>query len=244
MSAVFCRPVTSAVLCGPLTSAVFCGPVTSAVLCGPVMSTVLCGPVTSAVLWTCDVGFLAVAAWTLKAMTGNVPFHVALAERLALFHPSKKDIATCLAKHPLQLTPGVKELIDTLHSRNTHVYLVSGGFRQMIAPLAPQLNIPTDRIFANKLLFKADGSYAGFDEQEPTSRAGGKAKVVEMLKKKHGYATMFMVGDGATDMEARPPADAFIGFGGIAIREVVQKGADWFVTDMQELIAPLRRTKL
>ena len=31
------------------------------------------------------------------------------------------------------------------------------------------------------------------------------------LKKAHGYDPIFMIGDGATDMEARPPADAFIG---------------------------------
>ena len=48
-----------------------------------------------------------------------------------------------------------------------------------------------------------------------------------------------MIGDGATDMEARPPADAFIGFGGVVVREKVKQGADWFVTDMQELINEL-----
>ena len=45
-----------------------------------------------------------------------------------------------------------------------------------------------------------------------------------------------MFGDGATDMQARPPADAFVGFGGIVIRENVKKGSDWFVTDFDEVI--------
>ena len=48
-----------------------------------------------------------------------------------------------------------------------------------------------------------------------------------------------MVGDGATDLEARPPADGFIGYGGIVVREKVKAGADWFVTDFSELIAGL-----
>ena len=34
---------------------------------------------------------------------------------------------------------------------------------------------------------------------------------------------MVMVGDGATDMEAKPPADGFIGFGGNKVRETVRK---------------------
>ena len=183
----------------------------------------------------------AVAEWTRRAMGGGVPFHEALAARLQLMKPSLRDVAECQKKHPLVLTPGVKELITTLHARKTHVYLVSGGFRQMINPLAPVLGIPADRIFANNLLFAEDGTYKGFDATEPTSRAGGKAKVVKHLKDKHGYKTMFMIGDGATDMEARPPADAFIGFGGIVVRDVVKNGADWFCTDMQEMIRLLKR---
>ena len=75
-----------------------------------------------------------------------------------------------------------------------------------------------------------------------TSRAGGKAKVVADLKAAHGYKTVVMIGDGATDMEARDiegGADAFIGFGGIAVREKVRDGADWFVTDFAAMIAAL-----
>lgn len=55
------------------------------------------------------------------------------------------------------------------------------------------------------------GDYAGFDEKEYTSKNGGKAEVITMLKKKYGYSKLFMIGDGITDLEACPPADAFIG---------------------------------
>jgi phosphoserine phosphatase len=41
-------------------------------------------------------------------------------------------------------------------------------------------------------------------------------------------------------MQARPPADAFIGYGGIVVRKAVQEGADWFVTDFAELVGELR----
>jgi len=47
---------------------------------------------------------------------------------------------------------------------------------------------------------------------------------------------MVMVGDGATDMQAKPPADLFIGFGGVVARQIIQENADWFVTDFSELI--------
>ena len=44
-----------------------------------------------------------------------------------------------------------------------------------------------------------------------------------------------MVGDGATDAEAAPPADAFIGFGGNVVREGVKARAKWYVTDFDVL---------
>lgn len=50
------------------------------------------------------------------------------------------------------------------------------------------------------------GTYAGFDETEPTSQQDGKAKVVAYLKNRYQYRYVTMIGDGVTDMEACPPA--------------------------------------
>ena len=50
------------------------------------------------------------------------------------------------------------------------------------------------------------GEYAGFDETQPTAESGGKGKVISMLKEKYGFKTIVMIGDGATDLEASPPA--------------------------------------
>lgn len=50
------------------------------------------------------------------------------------------------------------------------------------------------------------GDYAGFDENEPTSQQEGKAEVVAYLKHRCGYRRLIMIGDGATDLAACPPA--------------------------------------
>lgn len=55
------------------------------------------------------------------------------------------------------------------------------------------------------------GEFAGFDENQPTSRSGGKAEVIHYLKETRGYKSIVHIGDGSTDLEASPPADAFIG---------------------------------
>lgn len=84
----------------------------------------------------------------------------------------------------------------------------------MVSPLFSHVLFSTHWI-----LFRLDcnlkqlspGEYAGFDEDEPTSRQGGKGEVIKMLKKTHRYNSIVLIGDGATDLEACPPADAFIG---------------------------------
>lgn len=62
-----------------------------------------------------------------------------------------------------------------------------------------------------KCVFNFTGEYAGFDENEPTSQSGGKAEVIRRLKEEKGFKTVVHIGDGATDLEACPPANAFIG---------------------------------
>ena len=66
---------------------------------------------------------------------------------------------------------------------NKQIFLVSGGMRELIEPLAEELNIPPERIFANKLLYDFNGEYVTFDGNQPTSRTGGKPVVVQRVKK-------------------------------------------------------------
>ncbi|KAL6654670.1 hypothetical protein ACP70R_008135 [Stipagrostis hirtigluma subsp. patula] len=183
----------------------------------------------------------AVAEWTAKAMTGTVPFEEALAARLSLIKPSLSQVEECLQKRPPRISPGMVNLIKKLKANNTEVFLVSGGFRQMIKPVASDLGIPPENIIANQLLFGTSGEYAGFDPTEPTSRSGGKALAVQQIRQEHGYKNIVMVGDGATDLEARQPggADIFICYAGVQLREAVAAKADWVVFDFEELIGEL-----
>jgi phosphoserine phosphatase len=176
-----------------------------------------------------------VAALTRQAMGGAVTFQEALRSRLELIQPSPRLIAACLRAHPPRLTAGIASLVAALQRRAVPVFLVSGGFEPFVLPLAAMLGIAAERVFANRFVFSAAGQFTGFDPQRPTARSGGKAAVLQGLKHAHAYQPLVMIGDGVTDLEARPPADLFIGFGGVAVRERVQAEADWFVTDFGEL---------
>jgi phosphoserine phosphatase len=115
-------------------------------------------------------------------MTGTVPFEEALAARLSLIKPYLSQVDDCLVKRPPRISPGIADLIKKLKANNTDVFLVSGGFRQMIKPVASELGIPPENIIANQLLFGTSGEYAGFDPTEPTSRSGGKALAVQQIR--------------------------------------------------------------
>ncbi|XP_029643665.2 phosphoserine phosphatase isoform X1 [Octopus sinensis] len=172
---------------------------------------------------------------TIEAMNGNISFQDALRTRLNIIKPSKSILKQFIETHPPKLTDGVKDLILILQKKNIDIYLISGGFRTIIETVAKEVNIPKDHIFANRLQFDQDGNYVSFDKAELTAKSGGKGQVIQLLKDKHNYSNLIMIGDGATDMEASPPADAFIGFGGNVVRKKVKEEAKWFVMSFAEL---------
>ena len=185
-----------------------------------------------------------VALCTQQAMGGNMSFREALRLRLNLMHPTRAQMEEYADSHKIRLTNGISELISELQQRNIPVYLISGGFRRLILPIADLLGIPRSHVYANELLFDGNGNYNGFDLSEPTSDNGnksvGKAGVCGQLKAKNGYKRLIMIGDGATDAEACPPADAFVGFGGNQVRENVRKLSNWYVYDFRTLIDELK----
>uniref|UniRef100_A0A663E4F8 Phosphoserine phosphatase n=1 Tax=Aquila chrysaetos chrysaetos TaxID=223781 RepID=A0A663E4F8_AQUCH len=198
----------------------------------------------------CGVGD-AVAEMTRRAMGGTVTFKAALTARLGLIRPSYEQVQKLISDNPPQLTPGIRrdgfvqlfsskgELVSRLQQRGVQVFLVSGGFQSIVEHVALQLNIPTANVFANRLKFYFNGEYAGFDETQPTAESGGKGKVITHLKEQFHFKKVVMIGDGATDMEACPPADCFIGFGGNVIRKQVKEKAKWYITHFDELLKEL-----
>ena len=82
-----------------------------------------------------------------------------------------------------------------------------------------------------------------FDREQPTSRSDGKAKVVATVKSNLGGGVL-LVGDGVTDAAACPPADAFLGFGGVVARPTVQRLTPYFFHSFDEIHAFLQQCGL
>lgn len=183
-----------------------------------------------------------VAALTKEAMGGSMTFQEALKRRLDIIKPSQRQIREFLKTHPSTISAGVKELIEQLRKNHAEIFLISGGFDCLIEPVADALEIPLCNMYANRLLFNYNGSYAAFDTAQVTSRSGGKGEAIKMIKSLATGGTtgadkvVAMVGDGMTDLEACPPANFFIGYGGNAVRDEVQKRATYYVTNFADLL--------
>ena len=50
---------------------------------------------------------------------------------------------------------GIKKLVGALQSRGVAVYLISGGFRELTMPIARELGVPADNVFANRMNWQA-----------------------------------------------------------------------------------------
>eukprot|EP01101_Sappina_pedata_P002684 TRINITY_DN128_c0_g2_i2.p2 TRINITY_DN128_c0_g2~~TRINITY_DN128_c0_g2_i2.p2 ORF type:complete len:192 (+),score=63.36 TRINITY_DN128_c0_g2_i2:424-999(+) len=170
-------------------------------------------------------------------MGGHMSFRESFGKRLDLIRPTRAMISTFLRDPDahIQLSPNSHKLISALQQAGVDIYLISGGLRIIVEKIADLVQIPHDRVFSNTLFFNDRGEYVGFDEEFPTANTNGKGLIIEGLRRTYGYKQVVMVGDGITDLEAKPYADLFIGYGGNVQRDRVKAEADWFITDFQQL---------
>lgn len=174
-----------------------------------------------------------IAKLTNAAMNGEVALDEVYARRLEIIRPARADVAALAQRYLQSLVDGAEDVMRTLHERGHVVHLVTAGIEQAILPLAEKLGVRN--VHAVRLLFDDDGNYHDFDRRSLLTRAGGKELVVRAVRarSKGGAA---MIGDGASDLEARPAVDLFIGFGGVVARPVVRENADVFVTELRDVL--------
>jgi len=178
--------------------------------------------------------FALVEAMTNDAMDGRLAVEAVFGRRLEIIQPRREDIAAVGRRYVETIEPTARVTLATLTQRGWTAVIISGGFRPVIAPLAAELGVA--RIEAVDLFFNADGSYRGFDADFPTTRSGGKPEVIGRLRAELKPERVVMVGDGVSDLEAKPVVDLFVGFGRYVTRERVRREAGGFVTSLDEIL--------
>lgn len=177
--------------------------------------------------------FRTIEALTHAAMNGEVPLDEVFPRRMQSLAPSRELCERIAAQYVDTITPGAREWIEDLRSAGWTPVILSGGFEPLIRPLADELGIR--HVEAVPLKFHDDGGYAGYGEDFPTTRNGGKPEIIRAWKAALLPETTVMVGDGISDLETKGTVDRFIGYGGVVERAAVRESSDIWITDFREM---------
>ncbi|PID52323.1 MAG: hypothetical protein CR972_02500 [Candidatus Moraniibacteriota bacterium] len=172
---------------------------------------------------------------TEMGMQGKISFSQSLYMRLDLMHLHKDDIEEFKDRVKNAITVSVDKNKKFIEKNRDNMYVVSGGFRELITPAAVSIGFKKENIFANDFVYDGKGYVTGFDENNFLATTLGKANQVKQLQLE---GCVIMVGDGWTDYEVKQEgvADCFVAFAEHVERKIVVQHADCVAYDFDEVI--------
>jgi len=172
---------------------------------------------------------------TNLGMTGDISFRESLEKRLALLAPEKKHIPALVELLKSKVSESFKRNKDFFTTHADHIYIISNGFREFIAPVVTEFGIKPENILANEFRFDGQGKVIGFDAENPLSANNGK---VEQLKRLNLPGDVYVIGDGYTDYEIKNSglANKFYAFTENIERENIMDKADHIAPSLDEFL--------
>ena len=139
-----------------------------------------------------------VKAITDSAMRGEIDFAESLIARVALLQGLPVSVIAEVQKE-IELTPGARTLVQTLHTLGHSVALVSGGFTEVIKPIVDELKIVHYRANSLEVI---DGLLSGKVSGPIIDRAA-KASALREFAEIEGVRLeqTIAIGDGANDLD-------------------------------------------
>jgi phosphoserine phosphatase len=161
-----------------------------------------------------------VADVTAAAMRGELDFAESLRGRVALLAGLPESVLDEV-RAEIRLTAGARTLVRTLKRLGFTVAVVSGGFIEIVGPLAAELDI--DHAHANRLEIK-DGFLTGGLVGEIVDRQGKAEALRRFASAEHlPMSRTVAIGDGANDLDMLAAAGLGVAFNA---KPVVREQAD------------------
>jgi phosphoserine phosphatase len=161
-----------------------------------------------------------VAAITERAMRGELDFEQSLRERVATLAGLPESLFNEV-RNQVTVTRGVPELIAGVKAAGGHVGVVSGGFHEILDPLAERLKLDFWR--ANRLEV-ADGQLSGHVLGEVVDAAAKAQALIEWAETTQTPISQTVaIGDGANDLKMMEAAGLSIAFNA---KPIVRERAD------------------
>jgi phosphoserine phosphatase len=182
-----------------------------------------------------------VAALTRRAMDGEIPLEAVYEHRMSTVRPTRAQLRAIKKSYREHVVPDAVELIAGLQQMDRQVFIVSGGLREAVADFGEWLGVPPGHIFAVGMEYnQLSGEWWQYHrpndtehflavEDHPLTATGGKTAIIQNEIRSRHKGRAMLVGDGLSDLEARPAVDLFVGFGGAVKRARVAAEADVFI---------------
>jgi phosphoserine phosphatase len=183
-----------------------------------------------------------VAAITEAAMRGELDFAASLQQRVQTLAGLPAEVLEEVADE-LELTAGARTTLRTLRRLGYHCGVVSGGFRQVVQPLADELML--DFVAANELEI-VDGRLTGRLVGTIIDRAG-KARALRDFAEKAGVPLeqTVAVGDGANDIDMLTTAGLGVAFNAKpALREIADASLSYPYLDTVLFVLGITRGEI
>jgi phosphoserine phosphatase len=183
-----------------------------------------------------------VAAITEAAMRGELDFAASLRQRVETLAGLPAEVLQEVADE-LELTRGARTTLRTLRRLGYHCGVVSGGFRQVVQPLADELML--DFVAANELEI-VDGKLTGRLLGTIIDRAG-KAQALRDFAEKAGVPLeqTVAVGDGANDIDMLTAAGLGVAFNAKpALREIADASLSYPYLDTVLFVLGITRGEI
>ncbi|NEM90142.1 phosphoserine phosphatase SerB [Galbitalea soli] len=150
-----------------------------------------------------------VAEITFRAMNGELDFEQSLRERVATLAGLPESVFETVRSRVV-VTTGVAEMVDAVHAAGGRVGVVSGGFHEIVDPVAAGLGL--DYVRANRLEVR-DGRLTG-GLVGPIIHAAAKAETLTEWAHDFGVPLRqtVAVGDGANDLQMMAITGLAVGF--------------------------------
>src|SRR3989344_5562365 len=172
---------------------------------------------------------------TRAGMEGKIPFSESLNKRIALLKADRASVKAVTKNIKKKITPSILKNKGFFKAYGKNIFVISGGFREMMLPVTDELGIPEENVFGNTFVYDRRGRIAGIDKKNVLAQAQGKIKKIKSLKLD---GEIFGIGDGFTDYELKSHGliKKFFAFTENVAREVVVKNADHVVHTFDEFL--------
>lgn len=169
-------------------------------------------------------------------MNGEISFGESLNRRIQLLSANRMHIDALIEFLKTKISDSFVKNSEFFKNNAENIYIISGGFREFIVPVAATLGILENHVFANNFTFDGHGSITGVDENNFLARDGGKIKTI---KAANLNGEICVIGDGYTDYEIRAAglATRFYAFTENVRREKVCAVADRVINSFDEFRA-------